>query len=91
MKTGILVAALLLAACHPTRMVKLPDGTEGLVVDCSGTRKNISHCMDKAAKECGGPYEIISQDASSPGGMLLPNSNIIAHAINRSLIVKCKT
>lgn len=84
---------LLLAGCHANRAVTLPDGSQGISVDCSGTARNISHCMDKAAKACGGPYEVIAQDGSTTGAVLIPNGyggGTVVAGVRRNMIVRCK-
>lgn len=82
------LVALLAGCVAGPRPVVLPDGTQGLVLDCSGTARSYAHCMDAAAKACGGKYEIITQGASSPGAMNIGNG-MIANAIRREMVVKC--
>lgn len=90
-----IVVALLLVGCshNQTKTVSLPDGTQGLAVQCNGTRSSITDCMNTAAAECGGRYEIITQDGGSPGGLYVPNGTgggMVMNAVRRSLVVKCQ-
>lgn len=79
-----------LAGCISNKPVALPDGTAGLAIDCSGTAYNWSHCMNKAAKACAGPYQVLSQDGNSPGVIVIPGAvPMLMNAINRTMLVKC--
>lgn len=83
---------LLLAGCSltPTKTVQLPDGTPGVSIDCSWSGKWAS-CMNKAAKLCG-HYKIVSQGASSGGGMLIPAGTAAVYAASevKEMIVQCE-
>lgn len=65
MNTKLLIActALALGACAPTP-TRLPDGTLGYSIECNSN----GECMNKAAKMCGGPYEIIDTGARTYSG-----------------------
>lgn len=70
--TGIALA-LLLSACSTTK-VPLPDGGQGyLVHNC---RQSV--CYKRAAKICGGRYELVKDESSTQGimsggvGMITP-------------------
>lgn len=91
LRTIPMLAALTLAACSttPVRTVQLPDGTSGLVVDCSGTRNDQTVCMNRAAVACDGPYAIVAQNESNVGAIAL-SPTLAGNAIRRSMVVKCQ-
>jgi hypothetical protein len=81
--------SVLLSGCVTSRPVALPNGTEGLAVDCSRA-KNIADCMNYAAEKCGGPYRVFGQEnsstpmASSAGGTVS-----VTNSVDRVLIIQC--
>lgn len=86
-----LALSVTLAGCVTSRPVGLPNGAQGLAVDCSQMGADIADCMNYAAKKCGGPYRILArenyssanEDTTSPGTLLIPDSRA------RLLIVQC--
>lgn len=83
--------SMTLSGCVTSRPVALPNGTEGLAIDCSRAR-NIADCMNYAAEKCGGPYRVFGQEnrkvphASGSGDMVT-----ITNSVDRVLIVQCGT
>lgn len=82
---------LAIAGCVTSRPVALPNGTQGLAIDCSEGGHDIADCMNYAAEKCGGPYRIFGQEnhsrpvASTP----TPGNVIITNSVDRVLIVQC--
>lgn len=79
--------AVLLNGCIANKPVALPNGQQGIAVDCSGAGYNWSYCMNKAAKACKGPYQIVSQDGDSAGSAPMGNMTIALEY--RTMIVAC--
>lgn len=81
--------SMTVSGCVTSRPVALPNGTEGLAIDCSHA-SNIADCMNYAAEKCGGPYRVFGQEnrsrpeASGSGDMVTITNNI-----DRVLIVQC--
>lgn len=60
----LIVVFLALSGCSVARKAALPDGSEGYVVsNC----KSMSYCYNRAAKLCGGKYEIIDHGQEVQG------------------------
>lgn len=80
---------LFLAGCAHTgaEPVSLPDGSAGYAIQCNGTARSFSDCMNKAAEVCG-TYEIVTQEQNSPGSMALGNG-LYGNAQHRTMYVKC--
>lgn len=72
--TGALAAALS-AACVSERPVALPNGTQGYAIRCPGAARDISDCMNEAAKVCGGKYQIVDREGNVVGGAAAPVGN----------------
>jgi hypothetical protein len=92
MKVLLTVASslLLLIGCAATpTSVALPNGSQGYSVSCNGTARTISDCMNAAAKFCRGPYKVVTEESRSAGGLIIPNTNIVAPLAQRSLIFTC--
>jgi hypothetical protein len=72
--------------------VALPNGTQGIAVNCPGMARDIGDCMNEAAKVCGGPYQILTQDGLVAGGAVTPvgNGAVFAQGVKRTLIVRCE-
>lgn len=47
--------------------VALPDGTQGYAIHCNGAARDISDCMNEAAKVCGGAYHITDGNQTDVG------------------------
>ncbi len=61
----LLPPALLLMGCVSTaKPVSLPDGTRGFAVTCDDGTGSVAECMNRAAKVCGGPYQVHGPSAS---------------------------
>lgn len=86
-----LCAALstMLSGCVSSRPVTLPNGSQGLAIDCSRAR-NIADCMNYAAEKCGGPYRVFGQENRSvPHASGSGDSVSITNSVDRVLIVQC--
>lgn len=79
-------APLLLGGCVTSKPVSLPNGNQGLAINCSG-RFDLSDCMNKAAQVCGGPYQVIDGNSEGSGAVTVGNTFVQAH--KRMLIVSC--
>lgn len=78
-----------LSGCVTSQPVALPDGTEGLAIDCS-YGDNIAACMNYAAEKCGGPYRVFGQEKRKvPHASGAGDTVSITNSVDRVLIVKC--
>ncbi len=92
MRSTIYVALMTLSGCVATaRPVMLPNGMQGLAINCGGAHRDIADCMNKAAQMCAGPYEMLDRDGGVIGGGAVPvgRGAIGLAAVQRTLIVKC--
>jgi hypothetical protein len=91
MRIVICGLVLAIAGCVTSRPVALPDGTQGLAIRCHGAARDISDCMNEAARMCGGPYQMLDQDGGVVGGGVarVGNGAMYVSAVHRTLIVKC--
>lgn len=88
---AVLSAAVALGGCVTSRPVALPNGIQGLAISCPGTSRDIADCMNRAGKECGGPYRILTRDGEAVTGAAIPiGQNVFfASGVKRTLIVQC--
>ena len=90
----ICVAAVaLLSGCVTARPVALPNGTQGYAIRCPGAARDISDCMNEAARVCGGKYQILDREGNVVGGAAVPAGNgaVWVQGIHRTLIVSCQS
>jgi hypothetical protein len=87
----VLLTTGLLSACVTERPVSLPNGTQGYAIRCDGAARDISYCMNEAAKVCGGKYQILDRDGNVAGGAAVAagNSAVFVQGVHRTLIVSC--
>jgi hypothetical protein len=88
---GALIATALIGGCVSERPIALPNGTDGWAIRCPGAPRNISDCLNEAAKICGGKYQILDRDGSVIGGAAVAAGNgaVFISGIGRTLIVSC--
>lgn len=86
-KIGIF-ALLLVSGCVTSKPVSLPNGSQGLAIDCGGPY-DVSDCMNEAAKKCGGRYTVITPASENSRG-LMPVGGMLVNAQDRILIVMCE-
>lgn len=88
---GALATSLALSGCVvPSRPVSLPNGAQGLAIDCSGGFFDIADCMNHAAEHCGGPYHIISKEEhSTPTTITTDKGVTVSSTRERIMIVEC--
>jgi hypothetical protein len=79
------------SGCVTSKPVALPNGTQGYAIRCPGAARDISDCMNEAAKVCGGKYQILDRDGNVVGGAAFAtgNSAVWVQGIHRTLIVSC--
>jgi hypothetical protein len=80
---AVVAAAACGLGCVTVTKVPAPNGAEALLIKCPAEEQ----CMNRAAEECGGPYEIIKSgsDTSVSGSGGNVNSST-----THSLTVQCK-
>jgi hypothetical protein len=86
-----LLAVLAFAGCVTSRPVALPNGTQGVAINCPGAARDIADCMNEAAKVCGGKYQILDREGNVVGGAAVASGNgaVFVSGIKRTMIVKC--
>ena len=86
------LGTLSVAGCVTTHPVAMPDGSQGIAINCPGTVGDIGNCMNEAAKVCGGPYQLFNQDSGPRGGAFVSNGSgggVFVPGNQTTLIVKC--
>jgi hypothetical protein len=84
-----MAASMTLSGCVTSRPVALPNGSEGLAIDCSRA-DNIADCMNYAAEKCGGPYRVFGQENRKvPHASGSGDTVSITNSVDRVLIVQC--
>jgi hypothetical protein len=66
--------------CVTSKPVALPNGHQGLAIHCPGAARDISDCMNEAARICGGPYTVISQESESTAALLCRSAMVAAYS-----------
>lgn len=86
-----LLAVFSIAGCVTSRPVALPNGTQGVAINCPGAARDIADCMNEAAKVCGGKYQILDREGNVVGGAAIASGNgaVFVSGIKRTMIVKC--
>lgn len=90
MKRLSVLAVILLSSCMnaPPKNVLLPDGRTGFSVSCDGRSDSIANCMNAAAAQCGGAYDVVDrQEASTLAAM----EDMAVTVPRRTLIFACKS
>ena len=65
MKKTLIAVLLALGGCATASNTYLPDGKQGLSIDCSGEAMSWAKCYEKAEASCAGTgYTIIATDGS---------------------------
>jgi hypothetical protein len=86
-----LMSAAVIGGCVTARPVALPNGTQGYAIQCPGTARDISDCMNKAAQVCGGPYNILDREGHPTGAVATTwgNGAFFVQGVHRTMIVSC--
>lgn len=87
-----LLSISLLTACATAEQTLLPNGQQGLSIDCSGATMTWQACFDKASDSCAGTgYQVIGMDGVP---MLADNSRNVTTDLgdfkSRNVVVMCK-
>lgn len=82
-----------LSGCAAAHKTVMPDGRQGLSINCSGAAMSWNYCYEKAGDKCPHGYEVISKDGDGGNAMAGGGSGgFFGSAGNtRSLMVSCKT
>lgn len=85
-------AVVAFSGCVTSRHVALPNGTQGYAIKCPGAARDISDCMNEAARVCGGKYQILDRDGNMAGGVVAPvgNGAVFVQGVRRTLIISCQ-
>lgn len=90
MRVLVVSVLFLLAGCATVAPTTLPSGERGFEVTCYEGR---AECMDLAARQCRGPYEILDQ-AQEEDLYMNPGVNGYAYAgtsTTNRMIVRCRS
>lgn len=95
MRTGYLIAVLVLAGCATAKPIIAPDGKTAYRLDCSGTSRSWGDCMQKAGETCGAHgYDVLARNEEHPQTSLIAEKDvgdvIGKNTVARELIVRCK-
>jgi|HubBroStandDraft_1064217.scaffolds.fasta_scaffold156632_1 hypothetical protein len=88
----LIVLSSIVTGCVTERPVALPNGKQGYAIRCPGAARDISDCMNEAARICAGPYQIVTANGEQVGGAVVgtgPGSGVFVAGIHRTLIVEC--
>lgn len=97
MHTVKLVVALAVLAflwgCAVAHKTVMPDGRQGLSINCSGSAMAWNQCYEKAGEQCPHGYDIISKDGDSGNAMAGGNNSFWAAGASntRSMMIACKS
>jgi hypothetical protein len=69
---ALVLAAVGFAGCVTVTAVPLPSGQSGFTIECW----ELPDCYKKAARVCGGKYEIFHQGTSTSGAVVEGNGSI---------------
>lgn len=86
------IVASSLSGCAVSHQTVMPDGRQGLSINCSGSAMTWNQCYEKAGEQCPHGYDIVSKDgdnaAMAGGGN---GAWAASSATTRSLMVACKS
>jgi len=92
----LLVSALALVGCAPSREIYLPDGSVGYNIQCDGTANSISNCFQKAGELCRSKgYSLLNREGEmvpfgTSTGAQGANVTQAGAFVSRTLFIKCK-
>jgi hypothetical protein len=98
------VFASMLQGCATSREVFLADGAKGYNINCSGSRRNYSYCLEKAGDVCGmRGYHVLNQQGdivpfpqaihefrANPQSTSIGFLTQSGSMVTRNLFIKCK-
>jgi uncharacterized protein YceK len=86
----IVSVCLLIQACATAGRTKLPDGSAGYAVECSGSVMSWADCQRKAGEVCVSGYSVVDRNESplyAVGAAYYAYS--AAGTATRSMLIKC--
>jgi hypothetical protein len=90
----ILIAGLVLGltGCAVAHKTVMPDGRQGLSINCSGSAMAWNQCYEKAGEQCPHGYDVISKDGDGGNAVAGGNGSFWAagSANTRSMLIACK-
>lgn len=81
-----------MAGCAVSHKTVMPDGRQGLSINCSGAAMAWNQCYEKAGKECPHGYEILAKEGDGGNAMVGGGNGIFGGGVSntRSLMITCK-
>ena len=91
-KPFALIALLALGGCATSSNTYLPNGEQGLSIDCSGEAMSWGKCYEKADASCAGTgYTIVGTDGSSTVQDSEKTLGVdVGNFTSRTVVVMCK-
>jgi hypothetical protein len=100
MRPMLMLSACFLGGCVTASEVRLADGSMGHNIQCGGTARNFSHCLERAGEICGARgYQVVTREGDTVpfgiagGSATGQQAGFYAHSgaiASRNLFVKCK-
>lgn len=85
------VVVVLLSGCAVAHKTVLPDGRQGLSINCSGAAQTWNGCYEKAGEQCPHGYDVLGKDGDTVAGFGAGNGWAAGNASNtRSMLIACK-
>lgn len=91
-KPFALIALLALGGCATSSNTYLPNGEQGLSIDCSGEAMSWAKCYEKADASCAGTgYNIVGSDGSPAVAESDKTLGVdLGNFKSRNIVVTCK-
>lgn len=92
MKKILICVLLSLGGCATASNTYLPDGQQGLSIDCSGEAMSWGKCYEKADASCAGTgYTIVGTDGSSAVKDSEKTMGVdVGNFTSRTIVLMCK-
>ena len=85
-------AAIALSGCAIAHHTVMPDGRQGLSINCSGSAMSWNQCYEKAGDSCPHGYDVVTKDGDGGNATAGGNGTFFAAsaANTRSMMISCK-
>jgi len=88
---ALLAMSAALSGCAIAHQTVMPDGRQGLSINCSGAAQTWNSCYEKAGEQCPHGYDIVGKDGDGVAGFGAGNGWAAGSAsATRTLLVACK-
>ncbi len=87
----LVLIIICLSGCATASKTYTPDGSEGYIINCSGSALNWGMCYEKAGEICGPKgYEVVEKSGDT--GSIVSGNQFGVYGgsiVNRTMIIKC--